>query len=143
VYKYGHAHLHVHQFSYSSSCISTFVLKFFLISMVEEWSQPTKHANKILVSIFLTMKATTIVTHGITLCENLIRKNNDSAVFNPCGFHYSLSVENVANMSTNNLYSWFLISTFISLHVSTLNRVVLFRWLIWFYILWKFFSCIT
>jgi len=32
--------------------------------MVEESSQWTKHANKILVSIFLTMKATILDTHG-------------------------------------------------------------------------------
>jgi len=39
-------------------------LVIFEISMVEELSQPTKHANKILVSIFLIMKATIPDTHG-------------------------------------------------------------------------------
>ncbi len=34
--------------------------------MVEESSQPTKHGNKILVSIFLTIKKDTILdTHGV------------------------------------------------------------------------------
>jgi len=32
--------------------------------MGEEWSQPTKHANKILISIFFTMKATILDTQG-------------------------------------------------------------------------------
>ncbi len=36
-----------------------------LISTVEELSQPTKNANKILVSIFMAMKATILDTHGI------------------------------------------------------------------------------
>jgi len=31
--------------------------------MVEEWMQPTKHPNKILVSMFFTMKATILDTH--------------------------------------------------------------------------------
>ncbi len=36
----------------------------FLISTDEESSQPTKHANKILVLIFLTMRATILDIHG-------------------------------------------------------------------------------
>ncbi len=40
-------------------------LFFFEISTVEESSQPTEHSNKILVSIFLTVKATILETHGI------------------------------------------------------------------------------
>jgi len=41
-------------------------LMFIEISTVEDLSQPTKYANKILVSIFLTMKATILDTHDIT-----------------------------------------------------------------------------
>jgi hypothetical protein len=49
-----------------SNCILIFLLNFFEISTFEDFSQPTiKHANKILVSIFLTMKATIIDTHGV------------------------------------------------------------------------------
>ncbi len=33
--------------------------------MVEESTQPTNHANKILISIFLSVKATILDTHGI------------------------------------------------------------------------------
>ncbi len=33
--------------------------------MVEESSQPTKHANKIMVSIFLTVKAIILDSHGM------------------------------------------------------------------------------
>jgi len=36
----------------------------FFISMVEVLSKPTKHENEILVSIFLTMNATILDTHG-------------------------------------------------------------------------------
>jgi len=43
---------------FSDSC-----LNFFEIFTVEELSQPTKHANKILVSIYLTVKATILDTH--------------------------------------------------------------------------------
>ncbi len=39
---------------------------FFLISTVKELTQPTKHANKNLVSIFLTMKATILDTRGMS-----------------------------------------------------------------------------
>jgi len=42
-----------------------FVPYFFEISTVEESSQPTKYSNKILVSIFLTVKAIILDTHGI------------------------------------------------------------------------------
>jgi len=38
--------------------------QFFLNSMCEESSQPTKHANKIIIPIFLTIKATILETHG-------------------------------------------------------------------------------
>ncbi len=38
---------------------------FFAISTVEESSQPTKHGNKILVQIFLTVKAIVLDKHGI------------------------------------------------------------------------------
>jgi len=45
---------------FSDSC-----LNYFEISMVEESSQPTKHANKIMVSIFLTVKAIILNSHGM------------------------------------------------------------------------------
>jgi len=40
-------------------------LNYFEIYTAEESSQPTKRANKILVSIFLTVKATILDTHRI------------------------------------------------------------------------------
>jgi hypothetical protein len=70
----------------SSSRILTFVqssmvyaLIIFLISTVEELSQPTKHANKILVSIFLTVKGTILDTQYISsknaiFCISLFRR---------------------------------------------------------------------
>ncbi len=42
----------------------------FLIFAVEESTQPTKYANKILVSICLTMKATILDTQGISFMSN-------------------------------------------------------------------------
>jgi len=59
------------RFLHSSSYILMLVP--FLISTIEESSQPTKHANKTLVSIFLTKKGIMILdTHGITIVCNLI-----------------------------------------------------------------------
>jgi len=47
-----------------SSFLLEIVPSFFKISMGEEWSQPTKHANKIIISIFFIMKSTILDTHG-------------------------------------------------------------------------------
>ncbi len=48
----------------SSSCILTVVPYFFEISTFEDSSQPTKHVDTILKSIFFTQKATILDTHG-------------------------------------------------------------------------------
>jgi hypothetical protein len=56
----------LHWFLHSSRYILAFVAYFLLISTVEELTQPTKHANKILVPIFLTMKAAIFDTHDST-----------------------------------------------------------------------------
>ena len=45
-------------------------LTFFLIPTIEELTQPTKHANRIVVLRFLTMKATILDAHGINGCDN-------------------------------------------------------------------------
>ncbi len=67
-------HTHIgtctHRFLPCSSGILTFVPNYFETSTVEESSLPTEHANKILVSIFLTVKATILDTHGSILMKH-------------------------------------------------------------------------
>ncbi len=48
---------------------------FFFFSTGEESSQPTKHANKITISIFLIMKATILETQGMYWLQLSITNN--------------------------------------------------------------------
>jgi len=72
--EYGHLHLHKPQSLAHTVSTPVFFTKLklyfnvcnliFLTYTVEELTLSTKHANKILVVIFLTMKATILDTHG-------------------------------------------------------------------------------
>jgi len=61
---HGHVHSHAHASMYSCQPKQLFKDRALVVSMGEESSQPTKHANKIIISIFIIVKATILDTHG-------------------------------------------------------------------------------
>ncbi len=63
---YGGQHMHMHLNAHAHGGILMLVPYLKKIYMTEELSQPTKCASKIHASIFLTMKATILDTHGIS-----------------------------------------------------------------------------
>jgi len=82
-------------------------LNFFF--MVEESSQPTKHANKILVSIFLSMRATILDTHSNTFLSIQII--------------LSISKSQVIPLEINKCHSWSLSAFVMQINLIYKNAV--------------------
>ncbi len=81
---HAHAGIHTNPIILSPGRLCALI---FLISKVEESRQPTKNANKIILSIFLIMKATILDTHGKNISQSITCnvQSNLSSISN-CSF---------------------------------------------------------